>query len=689
MNRGLGLSRWTKRRRLVKSAAGTIQQIIDEKQNDKDINESVDKVVDQTFQICVEENYVTNSLSCDDTDSHVDDMYNVIDGSIGNNLDMLEVLSGNGGATPESVNFNVESDIENPDSYDDDISNSLAQWSMTHKITVSALSGLLDILKPHFPNLPKDPRTLLTTNTLCSPTPMSPGEYFHFGVSQGIVKTLDVQPNNPIFDDDIILLQVNIDGLPLFKSTNVQLWPILCIVTKISAKSPFIAGLYCGNSKPDELSEYLKEFVEEMIVLENEGFLFRNKLYRVKLSAVICDAPARAYVKNIKNHNSYNGCERCTQEGEYSTKMSFPQVDAAPRNDTSFKNLEYEGHQHGPSPLSQLSVGLVSQFPLDYMHLVCLGVVRRLIIYWYNGPFKARLSSRIRSAISIDLENLVEFTPSEFARKPRSLNEYKRWKATEFRQFLLYTGPVVLCNKLPSNLYSHFLLLSCSIRIMLSPAACFLYSDYAGELLKIFVKNFSTLYESEIVYNVHSLVHLSDDVKKYGTLDNVSAFPFENFLGSLKKMVHKPQYPIQQVFRRLSEINTPPTEPLKNYLGPKHFAGPLLCNLPCESQFKSVCINNETFSLKRGDNCVSFDGEIGVIQNIILSEGVLYALVKKFRHACDFFEYPVKSSFLGIYKVSQMAESLVKIVLDNNVQKCTLYPHNDVSISFPLLHTQS
>ena len=37
-------------------------------------------------------------------------------------------------------------------------------------------------------------------------------------------------------------------------------------------------------------------------------------------------------------------------------------------------------------PLNNLSIGTVSQFPLDFMHLVCLGVVKRLIWLWMKGP---------------------------------------------------------------------------------------------------------------------------------------------------------------------------------------------------------------------------------------------------------------------------------------------------------------
>lgn len=108
---------------------------------------------------------------------------------------------------------------------------------------------------------------------------------------------------------------------------------------------------------------------------------------------------------------------------------------------------------------------MVSQFPLDYMHLVCLGVMKR------------RLGSRVIDDISQHLLNLKSHIPSEFARKPRSLKEIDRWKATEFRQFLLYTGPVVLAEILHPNMYKNFLLLSVGTE--------YSYSDKQRSLLKI------------------------------------------------------------------------------------------------------------------------------------------------------------------------------------------------------------
>ena len=104
--------------------------------------------------------------------------------------------------------------------------------------------------------------------------------------------------------------------------------------------------------------------------------------------------------------------------------------------------------------------GMVTQFPIDYMHLVCLGVTRRLLLFWRKGPLHCVIAK-------------------EFARKPRSLCEIDRWKATELRQFLLYTGPVVLRGYVSDAVYSNFLLLHVAISILVNPTLCTEYCGYA------------------------------------------------------------------------------------------------------------------------------------------------------------------------------------------------------------------
>lgn len=90
---------------------------------------------------------------------------------------------------------------------------------------------------------------------------------------------------------------------------------------------------------------------------------------------------------------------------------------------------------------------------------------------------------------------------SDFPRKPRAIEDVARWKATEFHQFLLYTGTVVLKNILSSDCYENFLALSIAIRILLSPYYK-QYVEYARKLLVYFVKSFEQIYGSQFMSSI-------------------------------------------------------------------------------------------------------------------------------------------------------------------------------------------
>ena len=100
---------------------------------------------------------------------------------------------------------------------------------------------------------------------------------------------------------------------------------------------------------------------------------------------------------------------------------------------------------------------MIQSFPLDYMDLTCLGVMRKLLLAWKKGPLTVRIGTQNVNRISERLSMIKFSVPNDFARKPRSLDELARWKATELRQFLLYTGPVVLKNIVNEDIYNHFL----------------------------------------------------------------------------------------------------------------------------------------------------------------------------------------------------------------------------------------
>ncbi len=129
--------------------------------------------------------------------------------------------------------------------------------------------------------------------------------------------------------------------------------------------------------------------------------------------ALICDAPARAYLKRIKNHNAYHSCERCITKGAYITKrVVFNEQGCTLRTDEAFSAVAYKNHQTGVSPFIAAGLSCVSSFVFDYMHMVNLGVVQRMLIFLTRGPTLCRLSVRQRQEISQKLNRLTILTKS-------------------------------------------------------------------------------------------------------------------------------------------------------------------------------------------------------------------------------------------------------------------------------------
>lgn len=121
---------------------------------------------------------------------------------------------------------------------------------------------------------------------------------------------------------------------------------------------PFVTGMFFGEKKPASL-DFLQDFVEEMQHLKKEGFFFEDRNSRVQISAIVCDAPARAFIRNSKGHY---GCDKCCQKGGYyNNHMIFPETTACLRsNHDHFDSLSEDSHYSGKTPLESRSIGLVT-----------------------------------------------------------------------------------------------------------------------------------------------------------------------------------------------------------------------------------------------------------------------------------------------------------------------------------------
>lgn len=62
------------------------------------------------------------------------------------------------------------------------------------------------------------------------------------------------------------------------------------------------------------------------------------------------------------------------------------------------------------------------------MHLICLGVVRKLLNIWLHGKSAQKLSNAFIINISNLLQSIKRYVPVEFVRKTRSLNDLSSGK---------------------------------------------------------------------------------------------------------------------------------------------------------------------------------------------------------------------------------------------------------------------
>lgn len=80
------------------------------------------------------------------------------------------------------------------------------------------------------------------------------GSFYYFGILNTLSGILDkMLPQVP--NRHTLTLQLNLDGIPLHKSSNMQLWPILGLLQGIT-KKPSLIAIFGGISKPKILAEY-------------------------------------------------------------------------------------------------------------------------------------------------------------------------------------------------------------------------------------------------------------------------------------------------------------------------------------------------------------------------------------------------------------------------------------------------
>ncbi|XP_057329179.1 uncharacterized protein LOC130670022 [Microplitis mediator] len=392
-----------------------------------------------------------------------------------------------------------------------------------------------------------------------------------------------IQSKNSI-GEKVLTLNVNLDGAPLFKSGKNSFWPIQCIINEIPQvirhKFMLLAGLWYTSTepKPQFMNLYLSTFIKQIQNLTKKGLKVVNidntlTTYFVKIFCFPVDSVARPVLQNRLQFNGFHGCSWCYQRGIHNSgSMKYPVTPEIPQQRDHCNYLkDVEKHKKdikkirktkknekytvngikGPSVLSSLpNFDCIWGFPHDYMHAVLLGVTRQL----WNRWSKNFLTANQKKLINARLTNIRP--TNEIHRTPQMLLKKRTWKATEWRSWLLFYSVPVLSGILREDLLDSYKLLVKSIYKLLSVN---LGEDQLLtceiDLLN-FVCDCQKFYQvSFITFNVHSLLHIVESVRKNGPSWATSTYAFENNIYNLKRKVSGPNEVLNQMANRTLRYN--------------------------------------------------------------------------------------------------------------------------------------
>ncbi|XP_065212384.1 uncharacterized protein LOC135849488 isoform X1 [Planococcus citri] len=632
-----------------------------------------------------------------------------------------------------------------------------------HRLTQEAQRDMLNLMR----ELPRDVQVALPVQgRTLRPHPIptiivdiAPGQFAYFGISNILS-----MPEMSFFDynETVIRLTVNIDGVPVFHSSQFNFWPILGSIDNFPV---FIIGIYGGPKKPTCSNEFLQLLIKEIIVLQNKGITIRGKTYVFVFEKLLMDAPAASYILGVKGHSGYYCCRKCyaagksvvvegrvSKSGRECRVICFPDLDSGNRVSAEFsahydlndrdphnKYVKHlfntlcddddavisddeeenedaglpeaikEHHMH-PTILAKLkNFDLIKNVPLDYMHLVLLGIMKKLLKLWVSKKtMLPNQSNPNEPTVSKRLDFARDYCPTEFQRRPENLDHLNSWKATQLRVFLLYVGAFVMNGFLDYEHLCNFQRLVVAMRYMTRKVTrddrraqiLNTNSGIVKPIIRKFVEECIRLYGEEFVsYNVHNLIHAHVDYANFGPLDDYSCFRFESFLGVLKRLVKSGNLPLEQIINMYSNLLKTGQYPCNSnglwddvmefYEKPKLIHEiPITynkedenwrktCSDSCYTHYSEMRFRNFTLRVNNEKDRHCFVNGYFVRATKILCEvgsGDIFIVGKYYTKLRSLFEVPKPSVDVGLVVGIELSESSYKFPYNQIEEKCYAFP---------------
>lgn len=228
----------------------------------------------------------------------------------------------------------------------------------------------------------------------------------------------------------------------------------------------------------------------------------------------------------------------------------------------------------------------------------------------------------------------------------------------------------------------------CAVRLASSNA--YLHTNYGliRSFFHNFVAQFKEIHGGEFMTsNIHNLLHVIDDIERFGLLPSISAYPFESYLGKIKSIVQAGVNPLPQIARRLIERSnvSAPIAYLKR------------CVITIKKEKCTIEIRERNFMLcnhRFADSWFFTQGKIIKMKCALKKDGHTFVKGYALRTHCNFFTFPIPSSLMNIYSsdVSDMTTEEIVVNTLEIVCKFLCIRNDDnnmkMKVNIPILHTE-
>ena len=377
-----------------------------------------------------------------------------------------------------------------------------------------------------------------------------------------------------------ITIQLNIDGLEVSKSSNSSLYPVMIIVNELPPhlrqRNMIVPFLFRKHDSVDFTDSLLKTLVQELNSLFLNGVLWEDLngfIHRTQVvSFCVCtDSMMKFKLLGIKSPSGYSSCPNCLESGNYLCKgkagsLCFPPridmesrlVMAEPRTIAGAESGQ-DGQVFSPVLASLNGIGdkLFECTAIDQLHSIFEGNLKSLTKMIF---FSKDVSVQIRrKRLDVARTIMEKIKPPHFLERGiRPLEDYKHWKAHEWRAYFFYVLLPLLHGLVHKEVMrpeqaQHLELYIVAIGLLNGERITSTDVEVAKGLLEKFVMNLDTFYHiGAWTHNMHLTLHLADMVQYLGPLWGVSMFVFEGYNRTVLQSFNGSRYILQQVGARLS-----------------------------------------------------------------------------------------------------------------------------------------